>query len=281
MLIELVNSTSHRHLDRQHKHDITAIPSSSTPYNCSSRRNSQRIAMATKNGSAYAAPASDTSFRKDWDLDEYAAKAKARESEEKEERKARYEAKLAGKKYYKPSTGNESLTSARSRTTNLASLVGTTQLVGAGNAVGKRGRGAGIYCDACDLTFKDNLQWVDHVNSQQHLQAIGQTGFVKKASAADVHERIEAIWQQMQDDKRAATTSLHDRMEIQKVEDEKEREAKRLKRKAAEEKRRVEMEKEKAIKTEYGEDVRIEGEHDEDDMMAMMGFAGGFGSTKK
>lgn len=42
------------------------------------------------------------------------------------------------------------------------------------------------------------------------------------------------------------------------------------------------MAKEAALKakTDYGEDVRIEGEHDEDDMMAAMGFTG-FGTTAK
>jgi U4/U6.U5 tri-snRNP component SNU23 len=237
--------------------------------------------MDSKKGSAYGTPATDTSFRKNWDLEEYAAKAKARESGEKEEAKARYEAKLAGKKYYKPMTGDESLTTARTRVTDFSSQVGKTQLVTGGAGLGKRGRGVGLYCEACDLTFKDNLQWLDHINSMQHLRAIGQTGQVKKASAQDVHDRIEMLWQMREDEKLAATTSLKDRLKIQEVEDEKEREAKRLKRREATEKRRIELEKNKDVKMEYGEDVRVEGEHDEDDMMKMMGFAGGFGTSKK
>jgi U4/U6.U5 tri-snRNP component SNU23 len=119
------------------------------------------IAMAdSKKGSAYGAPAGDTDFRKTWDLDEYAQKAKDREVKEREEGKARYEAKLAGKKYYKPLTGNETLTSARRTVLDLSHQVGKTQLVPAGAGVGKRGRGAGFYCESCDLTFKDNLQFV-------------------------------------------------------------------------------------------------------------------------
>ncbi|KAI1876709.1 uncharacterized protein JN550_000781 [Neoarthrinium moseri] len=238
--------------------------------------------MASKKGSAYGdGKASDTSFRKDWDLDEYAAKAKEREAAEKEESKARYEAKIAGKKYYKPATGDEVMTSARSRVTDFSAQVGKMQLVPGGSGVGKRGKGAGFYCEACDLTFKDNHQWLEHINSIQHLHAIGETGEVRQASAADVHERIERLWQMKQEQKLAATTSLKDRIAIQEEEDEKEREAKRLKRRGIAEKRRLELEKSKDVKMEYGEDVRIEGEHDEDDMMAMMGFAGGFGSSKK
>lgn len=238
--------------------------------------------MSSNKGSAYGdGKASDTSFRKNFDLDAAAEKAKVREAEEKAEAKARYEAKLAGKKYYKPLTGDETLTTARSRALDFSAQVGKTQLVPAGGAVGKRGRGAGIYCEACDLTFKDNLQWVDHVNSVQHLRATGQTSQVRKASAEEVHRRIDELWEKKQMEKVQATTSLKEKLELQEVEDEKEREAKRLKRKEAADKRRQELEKQMEVKIEYGEDVRIEGEHDDDDMMAMMGFSGGFGSTKK
>lgn len=235
--------------------------------------------MASKKGAA--SGASDTSFRGDLDLNAYAEKAKVREQGEREEAKARYEAKLAGKKYYKPLTGGEALTTARSSSINWEAQVGKSTLVGAGNAVGKRGKGAGFYCEACDLTFKDNKQWVDHINTRQHLTNIGQTGEVRKATADDVRDRIDAIWQKVQDDKVAATTSLKRRMEIQEEVDEKLREEKRNKRREAMEKARIEKEKEKEVKIEYGEDVRVEGEHDEEDMMAIMGFAGGFGSSKK
>jgi len=99
--------------------------------------------MSSKNGGAYGAPADDTSFRKKYDTEEYAAKAKEREAAEREERKARYEAKMAGKKYYKPLDGSESLTSARAAALDVSSSVGKIQLVPAGAGVGKRGRSAG------------------------------------------------------------------------------------------------------------------------------------------
>lgn len=230
---------------------------------------------------AYETAAADTDFRKKYDRAEYAEKAKERESKEKEEGRLRYEAKLAGKKYYAPSTGNETLTSARSQRMDLTSRIGKTTLVPAGAAVGKRGRGAGFYCEACDLTFKDNLQWIEHENSPQHLQAIGQTGFVGKASVEDVRRRIDEVWGQLQEEKKGEVKTLGERLEVRKEEAEKEREERRAKRREAVEKRRLKEEEETKVKKEYGEDVRVEGEHDEDDMMAMMGFAGGFGSSKK
>jgi U4/U6.U5 tri-snRNP component SNU23 len=227
--------------------------------------------------SAYGKPAGDTDFRKTRNVEEYAKRATERTAAEREEAKARYEARLAGKKYYKPLDGSESLTSARAATLDLSSQVGKVQLVPAGAGVGKRGRSAGFYCEACDLTFKDNLQWVEHQNSMQHLRAVGQTGEVKRATAEDVRARIEAAWQRVQAAKDEATVTLSERLDIRKREDEKEREAKREKRKAmAEKKREAKVED---MKVDYGEDVRIEGEHDEDDMMAMMGIKG-FGTTK-
>jgi len=237
--------------------------------------------MSGAKGSAYGTPASDTSFRKNWDLDEYAAKAKTREAAEKEEAKARYEAKLAGKKYYKPLTGEETHTAARRNVLDLSANVGKTVLVPAGAGVGKRGRGAGFYCAACDLTFKDNIQWVEHANSMQHLRNIGETGEVKKASAADVHARIEVLWERLQEQKRAATTTLKERLELREEEEAKEREARRVKRNEDAQKRREEREAAEKVKVEYGEDVRVEGEHDEDDMMAAMGITGFGGSKKK
>lgn len=230
--------------------------------------------------SAYGQAAGDTDFRKKYDLDEYAAKAKAREEAEKEERKLRYEAKLAGKKYYKPLDGTESLTTARNATQDFSKLVGTTTLVPAGAGVGKRGRSAGFYCEACDLTFKDNLQFLEHTNSMQHMRNIGQSGEVKKASAEEVHARIELLWERLQEKKREEVVSLKERLEVRKEEEDKEREEKRRKRKELEERKRLEKEEALRVKVEYGEDVRIEGEHDEEDMMAALGFAG-FGGSKK
>ncbi|RDW91931.1 hypothetical protein BP5796_01325 [Coleophoma crateriformis] len=235
--------------------------------------------MASKKG-AYETTASDTDFRKKYDREEYAQRAKEREAKEREENKARYEAKLAGKKYYKPLTGDETLTQARASRLDVSQNVGKVTLMPAGAATGKRGRGAGFYCADCDLTFKDNLQWVEHENSMQHLRAIGQTGEVKRATADDVHERILQIWERLEEEKKQDVKTLGERLEVRKEEEDREREERRQKRLAVAERKRLEKEAELKVKQEYGEDVRVEGEHDEDDMMAMMGMKG-FGSSKK
>ncbi|KAG6054556.1 hypothetical protein E4U17_003681 [Claviceps sp. LM77 group G4] len=234
----------------------------------------------SKKGGAYGAPAGDTDFRKTWDLDEYAAKANEREAKEKEERKARYEAKLAGKSYHKPLTGDETYTSARRTVIDLTAQVGKSQLVPVGAGVGKRGRSAGFYCEACDLTFKDNKQFLEHINTTQHLLNTGQTMEVKRATAQEVHNRI-AQWVRKRDElAKEQAISLPERLQIREEEREKELEERRIRRREEAEKRRLEREEAAKVKTEYGDDVRIEGEHDEEDMMAQMGFTG-FGTSKK
>ena len=235
--------------------------------------------MASRKG-AYENAASDTDFRKKYNREEYANKAKEREAKEKEEGRLRYEAKLAGKKYYAPLTGEETLTQARTTRLDVSSNVGKVMLMPAGAATGKRGRGAGFYCEYCDLTFKDNLQWVEHENSMQHLRAIGQTGEVSRATAEQVRARIDRVWERMQEEEREDVKTLGERLEVRREEEEKEREEKRAKRREQVEKKRLAKEEDVKVKTEYGEDVRVEGEHDEEDMMASMGITG-FGSSKK
>jgi U4/U6.U5 tri-snRNP component SNU23 len=114
----------------------------------------------------------------------------------------------------------------------------------------------------------------------QHLRAIGQTGEVKRASAEEVHERIERIWERMEAERRGDVKTLRERLEGRAEEEEKVREERRRKRQEVAQRRREEREREVKVKAEYDEDVRVEGEHDADDMAAMMGF-GGFGTSKK
>ncbi|KAL8303120.1 hypothetical protein RB597_005257 [Gaeumannomyces tritici] len=233
----------------------------------------------SKNGSAYGQAAGDTSFRRTRDAGEYAEKAAKREADEAAERKARYEAKLAGKKYHKPLTGDEEYTSARSDVMDFSAQVGRTQLVAAGAGQGKRGRGAGFYCEACDLTFKDNIQMLEHINTPQHQIATGRKMEVQAASAEDVHARIEALWRRQEERRKQQVYKLDERLEVRKEEEEREREEKRRKRRELADRKKAEKEAAAQVKPEYGEDVRIEGEHEEDDMMAMMGISG-FGSSK-
>ncbi|GAB7354951.1 hypothetical protein MBLNU459_g5567t1 [Dothideomycetes sp. NU459] len=185
--------------------------------------------MSDRKGAYSGAPASDTSFRKTWDREEYAAKAAEREQKHKEEGKARYEAAAAGKKYHaRASTPPDARdTEARKQRLDVSAQVGKTMLVPAGSAVGKRGKGAGFYCDACDLTFKDNLQFVEHLNSKQHLVATGQSGEVKRATLEDVKERLAWLKRKKDEERERETVDLGTRLEVAKEVEEKERAEKR------------------------------------------------------
>jgi len=180
-------------------------------------------------------PASDTEFRKTWDREEYAKKAADQEAKRKAEGKARYEAKLLGKKYHAP-VDYSSLeeTTARDKRLDVASMVGKTTIVPAGASMGKRGVGAGFYCKDCDLTFKDNIQLVEHYNSKQHLIATGQSGEVKRATVEDVRMRLRMLSHrkrvQEEEERRAWQLDLGERLREREEIDAKEREEKRRKR---------------------------------------------------
>lgn len=194
--------------------------------------------------------ASDTSFRKTWDRAEYAAKAEAREAKYKEEGKARAEAKASGQKYRPRASTPPDAKQTESRTARLdvSNNVGKTTLVPAGAATGKRGRGAGFYCADCDLTFKDNLQFVEHLNSRQHLVAVGQTGEVKRATLEEVRERLEWLVRKREEEKVGVgdVLDLGRRLEVRAEVEEREREEKRRRR------------NEKRRKTEGGVGVKVE-----------------------
>lgn len=193
---------------------------------------------------------SDTSFRKTWDRAEYAAKAEVREAKYKEEGAARAEAKAQGKKYFARASTPPDAKETESRTARLdvSNNVGKTMLVPAGAATGKRGRGAGFYCADCDLTFKDNLQFVEHLNSKQHLQNSGQTGEVRKATLEEVRERLQWLAQKKREEEAGVgdVVDLGKRLEVRKEVEEREREEKRQKR------------REKRRKTEGGVGVKEE-----------------------
>lgn len=188
--------------------------------------------MAERKGAYGGSTGGDTSFRKTWDREEYAQKAAERDQKIKEEGKARYEAAAAGKKYHRrASTPPDARdTEARKARLDVSAQIGKTMLVPAGSAIGKRGKGAGFYCDACDLTFKDNLQFVEHLNSKQHLIATGQTGEVKRATLEDVKERLAYLKRKRDEEKERETVDLGARLDIARETEEAERAERRRKR---------------------------------------------------
>lgn len=179
--------------------------------------------------------------------------------------------------------------SARRGRINFEENLNKVQLVPGGAAVGKKGRSAGFYCEVCDLTYKDSLQWVDHLNSKQHLVATGKTGEVERATLEDVLKRLEWLKKQREQREKVEDLDIRKRMEERAMIEEEERLAKREKRKEAKKRRRaveIKLEEGAAARAKAGEAaaaVSEEAEMDDDAaiMARMMGFSGGFGTTKK
>jgi U4/U6.U5 tri-snRNP component SNU23 len=213
-----------------HFHSTTRPPNSPS----FSHHHFQPLNMADRKGAYGTFNGGDTAFRRTWDREEYAAKAAERESKIKEEGKARHEAALAGKKYHRRASTtdpeNTHDTEARKARLNVAEQVGKTQIIAAGAGQGKRGKSAGFYCDACDLTFKDNLQFVEHLNSKQHLVATGESGEVKRATLEEVKERFEYLKRKREEERALEAVDLGTRIENAREREEKEREEKRRKR---------------------------------------------------
>ncbi|OLL24327.1 U4/U6.U5 small nuclear ribonucleoprotein component snu23, partial [Neolecta irregularis DAH-3] len=76
---------------------------------------------------------------------------------------------------------------------NLEENLHKTQLIPAGAAFGNKGKGAGYYCQHCDLNFRDSLSWLDHLNSKQHLRASNQSGRIVRATLIDVQRKLNSL----------------------------------------------------------------------------------------
>ncbi|KAK6525532.1 U4/U6.U5 snRNP associated protein [Arthrobotrys megalospora] len=227
----------------------------------------------------------DTSFRRTWDREEYAQKAAERQAREAKERKGRYEAKLAGKKYI-PKTeadtdGGETefddskMIEARRDRIRLDENLNKVQIVPLGTTGGRRGKGAGYYCEACDLNFTNSLEYVEHLNSKQHLNATGQTDVVERATLEMVKERLTWLKKRKHEQDEAEEFDLAKRLEERKKIEEQER----LERKERKKVKKEEARQKKAHITSEASEQPGEADDDAAVMARMMGF-GGFSSTK-
>lgn len=63
-----------------------------------------------------------------------------------------------------------------------------------GSILNTRGKSFGFYCDVCNLTFKDNLKFIDHLNSKPHLINSGEYNKHKRnVTLEEVKERYEML----------------------------------------------------------------------------------------
>ncbi|KAM9937515.1 hypothetical protein OXX80_002954 [Metschnikowia pulcherrima] len=133
-----------------------------------------------------------------------------------------------------------------------------------------RNKRFGFSCPTCDLSFRDTLALVDHLNSPQHLHNVQKLsgndfgtgeeleGGVRRASKAQVLQTIEELVKRSLREKSTQddVLSLQERV-----------------------RRRLEFEKKKAQKRRERKKKNLVSEEVETEMGKLMGFEG-FGSTK-
>ncbi|KAG5654381.1 hypothetical protein H0H81_003205 [Sphagnurus paluster] len=214
--------------------------------------------------------AADTDFRKKWDKEEYAERAKKKDQEEKERMQENDERLKQGKRPRKGPRRDDlpkptELMKQREAPLELDKNLGKTMVVQ--NPGGKGPGQPGFHCEACNRTYKDSVGYLDHLNSRAHLRVLGQTTKLARSTLAQVQARIALLREKT---KAASTAKAYDfdqRLAEVKAKEVALREEKKAAKKAEKEKARLELIKDTAM-------------DQDNDMAKLMGF-GGFGSTKK
>lgn len=262
--------------------------------------------MSGKAG-AYGARANDTDFRKKWDKEEYAEKARQHDQEEKERMQENEERMKQGSDFLlnifdsntlliffitgkKPRKGRREdlpkpteLMKRREGSLELDKNLNKTMVV---QNSGTRGPGVpGFYCEACNRTYKDSTGYLDHINGRAResrssiyyisgsffssdLRALGQTTRIERSTVEQVRARIAFLREKTKEASSAKSFDFEKRLAEVREREAEIRAEKKASKKAERERARMELVKDAAPT------------QDENDMMHMMGFSG-FGSSKK
>ncbi|PPQ89694.1 hypothetical protein CVT25_014095 [Psilocybe cyanescens] len=222
--------------------------------------------MADKGG-AYGAKAADTDFRKKWDKEEYAERAKKKDQEERERMQENEERLKKGKRPLKGRKDDlpkpTQLMQQREAPLELDKNLGKTMVVQ--NPGGKGAGQPGFFCETCNRTYKDSVGYLDHINSRAHLRALGQTTKIERSTLAQVQARIAFLREKTKEAASAKAFDFDQRLAEVREKERELREKKKIEKKAEKEKARLAM---------------INDNDGDSEMSALMGF-GGFGSTKK
>ncbi|KAJ7072175.1 hypothetical protein C8F01DRAFT_1361587 [Mycena amicta] len=215
-----------------------------------------------------ASTATDTDFRKKWDKEEYAERARRKDVEERERMQDNEERLRQGKRPRKGPRKEDlpkptELMKQRDAPLELDKNLNKTMVVQ--NPGGKGAGQPGFFCETCSRNYKDSIGYLDHLNSRAHLRAIGQTTKLERSTLAQVQARIALLRDKTREATTAKAYDFDQRLAEVKAIELKKREEKKAARQAEKEKIRLEM---------------VKDSEPDDEMHRMMGF-GGFGSTKK
>ncbi|XP_043711723.1 zinc finger matrin-type protein 2 isoform X2 [Telopea speciosissima] len=193
----------------------------------------------------------DNTYRRKFNREEYAERAREREEKDEE---GRFKSKSKG-----PPVQRKPL-KHRDYEVDLDSRLGKTQVV---TPIAPLSQQAGYYCAVCECVVKDSANYLDHINGKKHQRALGMSMRVERASLEQVQNRFEILKKR----KVAGSFTEQDLDERILKQQQEEEERKRQRRE-----RKKEKKKEKAAEEET--------EEGDPDVAALMGF-GGFGSSKK
>ncbi|KAI5123070.1 hypothetical protein M0805_000504 [Coniferiporia weirii] len=222
--------------------------------------------MSERKG-AYTSTASDTNFRRKWDKEEYAEKARQKDAEEKERMQENEERAKQGKRPRKGQMEDipKPTEMMKQRDYDLELDKNLNKTVVVQNPTGRGPGQPGFHCETCNRTYKDTTAYLDHINGRQHLRRLGQTTRITRSTVEQVRARIAFLREQKKEASSAKTFDFNKRLAEVKAKADAEREQKKAQKRAEKEKARMELVKDVAM---------------DDEMSQMMGF-GGFGTTKK
>ncbi|KAJ2697678.1 U4/U6.U5 snRNP associated protein [Coemansia spiralis] len=227
--------------------------------------------MAKGDKTAYGERRGD-GVRRTWDSTTYKKKAQDREEQQREaddndERRRKGLGPRPGRTAWAP----RELLQARTGTVNLEGMVGKTQVVQASTAAGGQ---PGFYCKVCDVTVKDSLSYLDHINGKKHQRVLNRSMDVAVETVDDVLAKLAALRQraarQQQQQLDDTNYNFHNQVRTQQEIEE------RKKQKRREARQRYRQAKRDSA---AADDVAAAGD-DPDGMAALMGFAA-FGSSAK
>ncbi|KAG0701348.1 hypothetical protein DFH29DRAFT_982751 [Suillus ampliporus] len=224
--------------------------------------------MAEKAG-AYGTKAGDTDFRKKWDKEEYAERARKKDDEERTRMQENEERMKQGKKPRKAPKEDlpkpTELMKRREGSLELDKNLGKTMVV---QNPGARGPGQpGFFCETCSRNYRDSTGYLDHINSKAHLRKLGQTTRVERSTLAQVRARIAYLREKTKEASSAKAFDFDQRLAEVKAKEDARRAEKKAQKQAQKEEARLALVKDSAM-------------DGDDEMAKLMGF-GGFGSTKK
>ncbi|KIL65924.1 hypothetical protein M378DRAFT_76186 [Amanita muscaria Koide BX008] len=214
--------------------------------------------------------AADTDFRKKWDKEEYAEKAKKKDQEERE-RMQENEARMKQGTYdyrKRPIKARKDdlpkpteLMKQREGPLELDKNLGKTLVV---QNLSSRGSGQpGFYCETCNRNYRDTTGYLDHINSRAHLRSIGQSTKIERSTTEQVRQRIAYLRETTKAASNAKAFDFEKRLAEIRAKEQTLRDQKKAEKKAAKERVRLEM-----------------IQDDNSEMAQLMGF-GGFRTSKK